>query len=304
MLSRLIAKPSNLRFITLLSSQINRYNTLSSPPLHSLRSAYSLTGSPEFAFTLNFSFENARCFSSKSGDGKDEAQSKLWKSSSGNEDKGESVFGENGDDLAGLNESFDVAGVGSRTVEDNSWSKGFTERGDTGDDVFRGIDRDPGIKNGADDNEWLTADGYKPWSFGDEVKADHIFDIGEERSEEEKQVYLEEQRNTEEEKQLEEEEQALLPVVKGKLEFFFFFYLLIFSICCNSSFIILEKFLAHSTRVLVTWKAISIFCGNLLHSLEVFFCLLKVTLLLFKLCSFIASSSSPFLLLVLLLLME
>lgn len=215
MLSRLIAKPSNLRFISLLSSHINRYNTLSSPPLHSLRSAYSPTGSPEFAFTFNISFENARCFSSKRGDGKDEEKSKLWKNSSGNEDNGESVFGENGDDLAGLNESFDVAGVGSRTVDDNSWSKGFTERGDAGDDVFRDIDKDPGIKNGADDNEWLTADGYKPWSFGDEVKADHIFDIGEERNEEEKQVYLEQQRNTEEEKQLEEEEQALLSVIKG-----------------------------------------------------------------------------------------
>ncbi|KAF8380204.1 hypothetical protein HHK36_027686 [Tetracentron sinense] len=209
MLSRFISRSSHLRFLTLISS---RNPSLSSPP--------PPLCNPNFSFI----FESSRCFSSnrkKNGDGasKDQSTSNSWRFSPENDNAAASIFGDDDGNLARIADGDGDLEVGSEKIsavgsqaDDESWLKDSTEKGD----IFDGIDKEFETKNGDGSNEWETAEGYKPWSFGGEEKEEEVFDLGEgivalpsvgdERVERE---------TSEADKQLEKEEQELSVVLKG-----------------------------------------------------------------------------------------
>nr|XP_027114074.1 30S ribosomal protein S9, mitochondrial-like [Coffea arabica] len=224
MLSRLISKSSNLRFLTLISSQIH----LQSPnpifpqnPLTSIKPIYphpNLSKIPHFYSTSNNSNNN-------NGDRQDSIPN-LWQLSSEADDSIESIFGveseENNEHVEQVKESANGS---------DSW---LAESLDSGGGVDDGVDKFKGVmeevKGGGDGHEgWATAEGYKPWSFAGEDKEDerNLFDVGGEEGVEERRESgewglegsrgedLVKKRSAEEEKQLEIEEKALTDVLKG-----------------------------------------------------------------------------------------
>ncbi|KAA8539942.1 hypothetical protein F0562_026634 [Nyssa sinensis] len=217
MLSRFISRPSHLRLLTLIVSQ----NTFLNPKPHPLRTLHPPIRSPNFSFFFGIS----RCFSSNrknNGDGNNKtsqdqpaATSDLWKLSADNDQSVDSVFGEDSGSFEGI-VGGDVSADGERP-EDDTWLKDSTEGADN-DDIFQGIDKDIGENNiGVVDDDWATADGYKPWSLADEEKGDDLFNI-EEGISEMVDVRVDEKveiQKSEEDQQLEREEKELTVVLKG-----------------------------------------------------------------------------------------
>ncbi|KAL9259495.1 Small ribosomal subunit protein uS9m-like protein [Drosera capensis] len=106
---------------------------------------------------------------------------------------------------------------------DSSWD---FRSGDGADvNVFDGVDtkfEKSGNPGGRGSDEWLTADGYKPWSFDEEENVPNVLDIGEvERVKEIDDVIkvADEERKKAEKKALENEEKALTAVLKFNVDY-------------------------------------------------------------------------------------
>lgn len=154
----------------------------------------------------------------------------FWNLSQENDEKFDPLFTqEDSRNLSGVTDSDSGFAPGESQVE-NDWSKGK----DNEEDVFKGIEKELG-KNDWGTDEWPTAEGYKPWSFREDVK-DDMFNIGEaaptavaadvqanvkvEDPEEKKRL------EREEKERLEREEQELAAVIKGSyFKLYVFVYL-------------------------------------------------------------------------------
>lgn len=220
MLSRFIAKSSNLRFLALISSQTHLQNLQSRPPdhLNSNASPYFFSKIPHFYSTDN--------------NGKDSPTTSaphLWNLSAETDESMDSLFGEEPGSLEGLKEEEPEQLKSER--ETQHWnSEYFGEEDGVKEDIFRVVKNDGVAENAG----WATAEGYKPWSLGDDDKeeVEGLFDVGEENVgledslESEKQgsgevdlVAKSEEENlvakSEEEKNLEIEEKQLTEILKG-----------------------------------------------------------------------------------------
>lgn len=135
------------------------------------------------------------------------------------------MFGEDSGSLEGMHD-----GDAEETKPDKeaeSWLRDSIGAGDDGEDIFKGvggkrINVEGEIGGAGGDDEWATAEGYKPWNFVVEAEEEgDVFDIGGEREVSEMHGLGGEERvqtaeKSEGEKQLEREEKALTAVLKGK----------------------------------------------------------------------------------------
>ncbi|GAB2224309.1 hypothetical protein Drorol1_Dr00005062 [Drosera rotundifolia] len=103
--------------------------------------------------------------------------------------------------------------------KDSSWD--FRSGGSADVNVFDGVDtkfEKSGSTASRGSDEWLTADGYKPWSFDEEENVPNVLDIGEVEKLKEIDDAIkaaDEERKKAEKKALENEEKALTAVLKG-----------------------------------------------------------------------------------------
>ncbi|XP_010920585.1 small ribosomal subunit protein uS9m [Elaeis guineensis] len=224
MLSRLISRPLHLRFLTL---------TLASSPHPLPPSSTSLPplplpppGLPIGEPNPGFFSRSLRAFSTNRGDDGGGDGDGTWKFSS-EKDEVDSVFGDEEGSLAGFAEGGEdpagseaAAGAGLKGGDPWSTQDSILEKKGG---IFDEIDREFASKEelgGARENEWETAEGYKPWTLGEEEDKVNFFD-----TEGEKELGLEgiedggiedlEKERIEEQKQLEKKEQELLATLKG-----------------------------------------------------------------------------------------
>nr|AKM76753.1 ribosomal protein S5 domain 2-like superfamily protein [Francoa sonchifolia] len=199
MLSRFIPKPSHFRLLTRISS-------ISQPNSQNHQLNHFLTSSRFISSNNN------------NGSGKDQSTSNVWNLSRESEEKFDPLFAEDSGSLAGISEV--DAGTSSPDDEEESWlNKDDGENNDVFGEVKREIE--PRVDRGGD-NEWLTADGYKPWNLVEEENND-VFGLGEavrDIDEGKGEISAESERSeptetSEEDKQLELEKQALTAVLKG-----------------------------------------------------------------------------------------
>ncbi|XP_010277025.1 PREDICTED: 37S ribosomal protein S9, mitochondrial [Nelumbo nucifera] len=212
MLTRFISGFSHRRLLSLASSR--NFCLPSQPSNHSHL--------PPFNPNYNFILESFRCFSSNRKDNgggatKDSSTSTSWRFSPDNHNDEDSLFRDGEGSLAGISDGDAYCGVGSEkttTVEsqgnDESWSKDSTEKGD----IFSEIDKEFGSKKSDGNDEWETAEGYRPWSFVDEDR-DEVFDLGVVEALPSIGDEGLERKRSEADKQLEKEEQELLGTLKG-----------------------------------------------------------------------------------------
>ncbi|KAK9098253.1 hypothetical protein Syun_025298 [Stephania yunnanensis] len=178
MLLRLLSRPRDLRILALAHISSNQSLHCFSP-----RALNTLVYNP------NVRCDTSRFFSSGGKDGgdhshKDQWSSSSWKISSGNDQSGDPFFGDDGGDLAGLADAHGDSGVqlgedsivGSN-VNEAPWSKDSMTTGDVFSDIDKEFESKKTSAVGIED-EWKTAEGYKPWTFEEEEK-EEIFDIGE-----------------------------------------------------------------------------------------------------------------------------
>lgn len=137
----------------------------------------------------------------------------MWKLSQENDGNFDQLFTQDVENLDGIAEDASAA------VDDDSWVR--SKDGDRGaeGDVFASMEKEiQGNKDGAGDNEWVTAKKYEPWSLVEEEKSDvfnieeYTVEIGESRDES-REV---DGGSSEDAKKLEKEEQELTAVLKGK----------------------------------------------------------------------------------------
>ncbi|KAJ8618245.1 hypothetical protein MRB53_014431 [Persea americana] len=171
MLSRFISRPSShLRFLTLaLSSSSN-------PSFSSSSSKFSFCNNPNLKFSRNFSND-------RNGDGDDPQKHPSippsWSFSPENDNDAEdSLFGAGGGDLSGIadEEAFRSEAPSAVGSDDgDSW-----DRKEDGGDIFADIDKEFGSKkeSGGGGDEWATAEGYEPWTIGEDEGKEEIFQIG------------------------------------------------------------------------------------------------------------------------------
>ncbi|XP_010937627.1 small ribosomal subunit protein uS9m [Elaeis guineensis] len=227
MLSGLISRPLHLRLplrlltLTLVSSPHHLFSSSSSPPVRPPPPPLFPLRDPNPSFYP----QSLRTFSTNRGDEGRGNGDGTWKFSPEN-DEVDSVFGEEEGSLAGIAEGGeDVFGseatAGAGLKGGDPWSQDSTleKKGD----IFGEIDREFASKEevgGGGEDEWETAEGYKPWTLGEEEEKEGLFDaggegelgiegIGDGRIED-----LEKER-IEEQKQLEKKEQELLATLKG-----------------------------------------------------------------------------------------
>ncbi|XP_058069352.1 small ribosomal subunit protein uS9m [Magnolia sinica] len=167
MLSRFISRPSNLRLLTL--------TTLSSSNIISHHPSSSNIHCP-FPYLTSLSYPS-RSFSTddrnnnNNGNGRDPSSiPQHWTFSP--EESSESVFGSEDASLSGIADEDDaISTVGSQDDDE-----GVVKEEKGGGDIFEEIDREFGSKKGSVE-EWETAEGYEPWSLGEEGK-EEIFESG------------------------------------------------------------------------------------------------------------------------------
>ncbi|XP_077214544.1 ribosomal protein S5 domain 2-like superfamily protein [Tasmannia lanceolata] len=215
MLSRFISRPSNLRFLTLISYSYPPLSSLPSPPLPS---PILHLPNPNL-----IPFEPSRTFSSNrknNGDNTGDNIPSNWNFSPENEtDDVDSVFGTEEGSLSGIADESSTS-VGSDSIltvgsDDDLWSKDSSEK----EGIFEEIDKEFGSRkrdeNGGED--WETAEGYEPWTFdneGERGEGEGIFGGGIEGLSNVGDEGLETEMN-EADKKLQEEEQELSITLKG-----------------------------------------------------------------------------------------
>lgn len=212
MLSRFIAKSSNLRFL-LISSQTHLQNLQTRPPDH-------LNSNP-----CPYFFSKIPHFYSTDNNGKDSPTTSaphLWNLSAETDESMDSLFGEEPGSLEGLKEEEEEPQQLKSERETQHWKLEYFGEGDgVKEDIFRVVKNDGVAENAG----WATAEGYKPWSLGDDDKeeVEGLFDVGEENVGLEESLELEKQGSgevdlvakSEEEKNLEIEEKQLNEILKG-----------------------------------------------------------------------------------------
>ncbi|KAI3718466.1 hypothetical protein L6452_19338 [Arctium lappa] len=212
MLTRLLSKPSTLRFVALISSSQSHYKH-HHPPL-----IQTPTSSAFFSTTSRFFSTNHGNNNNNNNNDNRGKSSHLWKISTENEESIESVFGEvidGGEDAV------------RKQKEEESWlSSESKEKGGGNDvqlDIFKLIESEGKRTEASGVNgKWETGEGFQDWKFGVGDKKDggedEIFDIGDagvsELAELHGDVKLESQKK-EEDRLLEIEEKALSEVLKG-----------------------------------------------------------------------------------------
>ncbi|KAG1339290.1 30S ribosomal protein S9, mitochondrial [Cocos nucifera] len=224
MLSRLISRPLHLRLLTLTlaSSSHPLPSSSTSPPSRPRPPPCLPLGEPNPRFFP----QSLRAFSTNRGDDGGGDGDGTWKFSS-EKDEVDSIFGDEEGSLAGIAEGGeDAAGskaaIGAGLKGGDPWSSQDSTLEKKGG-IFDEIDREFASKEGlgrAGEDEWETAEGYKPWTLGEEEDKLDLFD-----TEGEKELGLEgirdggvedlEKERIEEQKQLEKKEQELLATLKG-----------------------------------------------------------------------------------------
>lgn len=225
MLARFVSHRVPFRFValtTVASSHVRR--APSSPP--------SLRPPPTFFGTLtplplppsdpnSTFFPSLRSFSSNRGDDDDGD----WKFTPQSDEVG-SVFGEEEGDLTGIADSAEggseAAAAGADVKGGDLWEKGIVTEGKG--DIFYGIDREFVAKEGGvreGNEEWETAEGYKPWTLGDDDEKGDLFGVVEEGEAgiegiDDGGVEDLDKARADEQKQLEKKEEELLAALKGK----------------------------------------------------------------------------------------
>ncbi|PKA63731.1 hypothetical protein AXF42_Ash017015 [Apostasia shenzhenica] len=220
MLARLLGRPLHLRFVTFLPLTVASTNQPfpSSRALFHFLSFSSLIQPPVPLVPTTWALlHHPRAFSSNS-DGDD-----TWKFSSESEEP-DSIFAKEegtlsgipaaSEDAFGLEEAASTA-AGSFTSGGSPWVKARSDERD----IFEGIGREVLPKDSSGDGEWETAEGYKPWTFGDGEEKENVFGIGDETQgigglDEESLDQINEERDEEQEK-LQQREQELLTILKG-----------------------------------------------------------------------------------------
>ncbi|CAL9207447.1 unnamed protein product, partial [Musa hybrid cultivar] len=224
MLARFVSHRVPFRFValtTVASSHVRR--APSSPP--------PLRPPPTFLGTLtrlplppsdpnSTFFPSLRSFSSNRGDDDDGD----WKFTPQSDEVG-SVFGEEEGDLAGIADAAEggseAAAAGADVKGGDLWEKGIVTEGKG--DIFYGIDREFVAKEGGvreGNEEWETAEGYKPWTLGDDDEKGDLFGVVEEGEAgiegiDDGGVEDLDKARADEQKQLEKKEEELLATLKG-----------------------------------------------------------------------------------------
>ncbi|KAJ8773218.1 hypothetical protein K2173_028395 [Erythroxylum novogranatense] len=177
MLSRLLPKPSRLRFISQLYSRTELYSLV--PPRY-----------PDFIFSSRPFSTNHNGDNNNSNSNKHRSDPNIWKltETTGSLD--------------------DISEAPSREKE--SW---VNEKygGDDDGDVFKSAEKESGDV----DNDWLTSsEDYKPWNLSEEKEIDNLFVVEDSDVRTESSVSVEVDRSREE-KLLQQEEKELTAVIKG-----------------------------------------------------------------------------------------
>ncbi|KAL5994406.1 hypothetical protein ACLOJK_024456 [Asimina triloba] len=195
----------NLRSLNLtLASISSSIPTARPPPSSNLRLAIPY---PTFIFPppRNFSSDSRR-----GGDGDDRGPPYVpqsWTLTPDDDDDDSSVFGSGESDLSG------IADDGASAVDGDGGDEVELKEEEEGGDIFEAIDKELASKRGNGD-DWETAEGYEPWTLGEEEK--EVFESGEGIGMEGLSAIDGDAPETgEDHKKLEEEEQALTTTLKG-----------------------------------------------------------------------------------------
>lgn len=215
MLSRFISRPSShLRFLTLaLSSSSNPSFSSSS----SSNFPFCNNPNPKSHFKFSRNFSNDR-----NGDGDDPRKHPSvppsWSFPPENDnDADDSLFGAGGGDLSGIADEEAVRSETASAVgsdDGDSWDT-EEERGD----IFADIDKEFRSKKesgGGGGNDWPTAEGYEPWTIGEDGGKEEIFQIGVSSSVGGGGDEGVETESSEADKQIAKEEEELSMTLKGK----------------------------------------------------------------------------------------
>lgn len=209
MLSRFISKPSNLRFLALISSQVRTQNS------NPIFLPNSLISTPRTCFIPNtFNFYSTNHNNDNNG-GKDSSSSAphLWDLSSETDSSIDSIFGVDSENLEEI-------GNGEEHLEDGSKSSSWIEessRSSVGnDDALRRVE----VKGDGADKESASGQEYKPWSLAGDEKEDEgkLFDLGEGEFPYQNFGTVEEILETKkpgQDKQLQEEEEIQTAILEG-----------------------------------------------------------------------------------------
>lgn len=197
MLSRFISKPSNLRFLAFISSEVR---TQTSNPIFLPN---SLISTPRFCFfpnTCNFYSTNHN--NNNNNDGRDSSSSAphLWDLSTETDSSIDSIFGVD-------SESLEEIGKREVHLEDGSTSGSRIEESSRS-------------SVGIDDEERATGQEFKPWSLAGDEKDDEgkLFDLGEGEFPYQSFGSVEQMSETKkpgEDKQLQEEEEIQTAILEG-----------------------------------------------------------------------------------------
>ncbi|XP_039119258.1 30S ribosomal protein S9, mitochondrial [Dioscorea cayenensis subsp. rotundata] len=218
MLSRLVARHRHLSLQTL--TLISSNQALLSSPLRLPTSRVPLPP-PSPALSATLLFRSLRAFSTNGGDDGD------WKFTL-ESDVTDSIFGKEEAGLSGITDGADdttrsepPAAAGELELKGgDEWLKesGSGMKGD----IFSEIDKEFVAKEEVEsgDGEWKTAEGYRPWSFGEDgEKGGDVFNLGETEGIDgignAEVDDMEKEKEEEERRKLAEREQELTTTLKG-----------------------------------------------------------------------------------------
>lgn len=165
MISRFISRSSShFRILT----RVYFSSTPSLSPLPPSSKFRFYDRNPKLLIDLSRSFSSIG--NNENGDGKDPLISQSWKFTPENEgdDDPDSVFKAEEGDLSGIadEEAVRKGVISSIGSDDDSWDSKEKDK-----DIFEDIDKEFGLKkDGGGEEEWETAEGYKPWTFEEEGK--------------------------------------------------------------------------------------------------------------------------------------
>ncbi|KAI5652861.1 hypothetical protein M9H77_30048 [Catharanthus roseus] len=213
MLSRFLSKPSNLRFLSLISSKFHPQNLNCKPVLFN-----SLISN-----RIPCIFPKAHRFYSSNhndNDGEDSSSSAshLWNLSSETDSSIDSIFKEESGNVEGIHAA-EILTDGSRSrSRSSSWMDESSHSNVGGNDIVETTEE----KSGRADEEWAAGEGFKPWNFEmDEKEEGKLFELGEGGEDELQSLggAAEEEslinKKSEQDKQLEEEEKFQTSILKG-----------------------------------------------------------------------------------------
>ncbi|KAG0492194.1 hypothetical protein HPP92_005299 [Vanilla planifolia] len=217
MLARLFYRPLHLRFIPITLALAKPTFSPSLFQFHSPSPTSPQSLAPDTWSILH----HCRPWSSNRGDGRGK-DDETWKFTEEG-DESSSIFGEEERDLSGFadgpEEAFESPEVAAATA--GSVTKHWDDSAAVGGkkDIFEDIDREMVSKKGDEEDEWKTAEGYKPWSLGEDEGREDVFNIEDETGAiegiEGDMIDELDKEASEEQEKLQKREQELLDTLKG-----------------------------------------------------------------------------------------